>query len=326
MFTLLLLASCVTPSHHELVVMQLDATRAALSAQQASSREESADLETQLTALEHEIDMRQAQLDLLTAQHISHEADLEALRERYAALLAEAKATAVPPPTPAPLRPSPHPKVPLAPIPPPTPVLDASVAEMKAALAVSADDAFQKKRAAQRFGLVQDRFKGLVADGFATVEQHGSSAVVVILAAKLFNEGTVELSPRGEDIAKRAATAMAGMDGWDVEIEGHTDVAPYHSPELPSNWELGFARGIAVLRALQQAGMDETAHVTSFAGTEPRFPTDAPDAARENARVEIWLSEIPDIDKRFAPTPPKDDAPTKPDPTVPPKDAPPSPG
>ena len=295
-----LLIACVTRGHHELVVMQLDATRTALSAQQVAARDDTAAGDVTIAALKDEIHARQAQLDLLDQKHASHEAELEALRLRYAALLEE-DAAAKPPPPDAPKLP--RPKAPPVPNLPERPILHASIDEMTGALEVADELAFERKRADERHARVVTAFAPLVADGYAIVERHGDASAVVMLSAKLFNENTVELSPRGEDTAKRVATAMTQLHGWNLEVAGHTDATPFHSPELPSNWELGFARGVMVLRALRDDGVDEPAHVTSFADTVPRVPPGDPEAVRENARVELWLSEIPGIEDRFKPTP-----------------------
>ncbi len=309
MFAFLLIA-CVSRGHHEVVVMQLDATRMALSAQQVAARDDEAARDATIAALKEEIHARQAQLDLLAGKHASHEADLEALRATYAALVAEDLAEELPE---APKVPRPKPPV-IQIIPRDRPVLRASVAEMTAALELAARDSFDAKRSDERHARVVAAFAPLVTSGFAVVERRGDASVVVLLAAKLFNENTVELSPRGEDVAKGAALAMEQLHGWDLEVQGHTDATPFHSSDLPSNWELGFARGVLLLRALREAGVDEPAHVTSFADTVPRAPVSDAEAARQNARVELWLSEIPGIEVRFQPTPPAPDAPS---PTVP---------
>ena len=278
MFAFLLIA-CVGRGHHEVVVMQLDATRTALSAQQVAARDETTARAARIAELEGEISARQAQLDLLEAKHAAHDTDLLALRERYAALVLEDPAV--------------------------KPPIDASVKSMTAALAVAAEQDFESKRATERYARVETAFAPLVDAGYATVERRGDASVVILLAAKVFNEGTIALSPRGEDIAMHVAKAMEQLHGWDIEVQGHTDSTPFHTPELPSNWELGFGRAVLLLRALREAGVDEPAHVSSYADTAPRVPPTDPEATRQNARVELWLTEIPGIEHRFAPTPPE---------------------
>jgi flagellar motor protein MotB len=100
----------------------------------------------------------------------------------------------------------------------------------------------------------------------------------------LFNEGRVTLSPQGRLLLDDLARALVPARGWRLRATGHTDAEPRHSAAHPSNWELGFAQAMLVVRALQDAGLEADVTVGSGAGEHPL----GPDVAK-NRRVELLL-------------------------------------
>ena len=78
---------------------------------------------------------------------------------------------------------------------------------------------------------------------------------------------------------------------WVLQVDGHTDRRPIATARFPSNWELSLARSMAVVRALQDAGVDPT--VLSAAGYgpyQPIAPNDSTDNRSLNRRIEIVLA------------------------------------
>ncbi|HYX37348.1 MAG TPA: OmpA family protein [Oligoflexus sp.] len=85
-------------------------------------------------------------------------------------------------------------------------------------------------------------------------------------------------------------------DRYQVIVEGHTDDLPIQSRQFKSNWELSSARGIALLKTLQQRGLNENRmRVLAVAHTQPKVPIEGKtgqslkDARKANRRVVIRL-------------------------------------
>ena len=98
------------------------------------------------------------------------------------------------------------------------------------------------------------------------------------------------------------ATILADIPERDFQIAGHTDNVPISTQRFPSNWELGSARAIAVLRLLTSGGVDaERLSATSYAQYRPAADNDTPAGRARNRRIEIVvvpdLSSLPGFDE-----------------------------
>ncbi len=77
----------------------------------------------------------------------------------------------------------------------------------------------------------------------------------------LYIPGSVELDPKGRAALDKVARQLALMTAHEYEIEvvGHTDNKPIGwklAERYPTNWELAGARAAAVVRYLQEQGID----------------------------------------------------------------------
>ena len=108
----------------------------------------------------------------------------------------------------------------------------------------------------------------------------------------LFASGSTKLGKEGQDALVKVAEALKGVQGKIIRVEGHTDDVPTDPKgPFPSNWELSLARSMAVVRALQDAGVDPTK--LSAAGYGPYQPiadNDTPEHRSLNRRIEIVLA------------------------------------
>jgi len=108
----------------------------------------------------------------------------------------------------------------------------------------------------------------------------------------LFASGSAKVGKEGQAALAKIAEALKGVQGKIIRVEGHTDDVPVQGGTFfPSNWELSLARAMAVVRALQDAGVDPT--VLSAAGYgqyQPIAPNDSPENRSLNRRIEIVLA------------------------------------
>ncbi len=114
----------------------------------------------------------------------------------------------------------------------------------------------------------------------------------------LFATGEAEIGESGKRELAKFADAfkeiMAEIPDdlpWVLQIDGHTDKRPIHTPRFPSNWELSAARAIAVANFLISRGIPpERVAARGFAEFQPLDPGDSEEAYRRNRRIEIKLT------------------------------------
>lgn len=291
----LALVGCVPKGRYELVHVQLDATRTALSAQTAQAIVDAGEAEAAVAALQRELDARQAQLDELVARAAVTEEGLADVEQRELELLdalaelrvalEQARAQVKKP----------------APAPPPAPVETLAREEVAAQLRRQRELDLAHERALTAVAEVRLAFAPLVASGRVTVVDQGEVVVVRVPTGQLFQENFSTLSPRGRALVESLADALRQVPGRAIAIEGHTDDRKVHTAEFPSNWERGFAHALAVLRGLD--GVDATLSAASLADTRPVGPNDTPEGRAGNERIELWITTDPGLATRFAPTP-----------------------
>ena len=116
--------------------------------------------------------------------------------------------------------------------------------------------------------------------------------VIRLLTDKvLYDSGSATLNPQSRPLLDRIAQLLRTEFDHPIVVEGHTDGQPISCGQFPSNWELSLARAMAVVRSLQNAGVDPT--FLSAAGYGQYQPIAANDSAENrslNRRIEIVLA------------------------------------
>ena len=116
--------------------------------------------------------------------------------------------------------------------------------------------------------------------------------VTVRMAEKvLFPSGSATISGDGKKALHKVAQAFKGVTGRIIRVEGHTDNVPIRTERFPSNWELSAARGIAVVRYLQEQGIDPSLlGAAGYAEFQPLAPNTTAEGRAQNRRIEITLA------------------------------------
>ena len=84
--------------------------------------------------------------------------------------------------------------------------------------------------------------------------------------------------------------------------EGHTDDVPIKTAKFPSNWELGAARALVVLRTLEEGGVTPAQlSAATYGENRPTAKNDSDEGRAANRRIEIVvvpdLSDLPGYDE-----------------------------
>jgi chemotaxis protein MotB len=111
--------------------------------------------------------------------------------------------------------------------------------------------------------------------------------LVISLADAVFFDGEgATLPSHAKATLARVAELLEGVPNH-VRVEGHTDGAP-PSAGFRSNWEVSAARAVAVLEALETAGVQ--AHrlsASGFSDQRPLMSNDSAEGRRLNRRVDL---------------------------------------
>ena len=249
-----LLLSCVTKGAHELVEIQLDATRTSLSARNATCYNEIQNRDARLSELEQALSALQYENSTLAEHDAQQGEELTRIRAELAAEI------------------SPQ-----------------TVERVQSALAVLAQQEQTTAQGAVHLTAWQERLGALESEGRLSVLAEGDDVLVRIPTAQVFNEGRVSVSPRGEVLLAVLADSMTGARRDRLLVTAHTDSTPYHSAAHASSWELGFAQAMTLVRSLQTE--DDTGYIVaaSAAGTMPLVAGDDAEARKTNQRLEIRI-------------------------------------
>ncbi len=83
---------------------------------------------------------------------------------------------------------------------------------------------------------------------------------------------------------------------YEIRVEGHTDNVPISKPQYPSNWELSFARGLAIAKLFQSEGVSPSRfQIIGYGEFKPIADNKTEEGKALNRRVEIFVNIKPEI-------------------------------
>lgn len=129
-----------------------------------------------------------------------------------------------------------------------------------------------------------------------------------ILNDVLFEKGKSVLQPTGRLALNLVlARIQSEYPDRDVVVEGHTDDQPYRQPDVFSNWELSAQRALAVLRHLEEKGIEpERLSVAAYSQYHPVAENSSEEGRRQNRRAVVVVQPPREsIEKRSAEEPPE---------------------
>jgi len=165
-----------------------------------------------------------------------------------------------------------------------------------------------EKRSSEYEQLAQS-LKGDIEAGRIELSELKGKMTVKMKDKILFSSGSATLGKEGLDALRRVAEALRNVQGKVIRVEGHTDNVPAAGSAFASNWELSAARALAVVRYLQDQGVDPTKLAGAGYGEyQPIGANDTPEGRSVNRRIEIVLVNVegmgpPSITKEEAAAP-----------------------
>lgn len=172
--------------------------------------------------------------------------------------------------------------------------LESSVAEMTTALSELQKRRRDAEARLSEFRALVDRFKGLISAGKLKVKIVKGRMVVSLATDVLFAAGSANLSKDGQGAIGEVAGLLVTIPDREFQVEGHTDNTPIRTAQYRSNWELGAARALTVVRTMIDSGMPpERVSASTFAETKPASDNTTTEGRAANRRIEITV--VPDL-------------------------------
>lgn len=115
----------------------------------------------------------------------------------------------------------------------------------------------------------------------------------------LFKSGKYDLSDRANEILGKVAAVINSKPEFEAMVEGHTDNVPYNRGVLLDNWDLSVKRSTAVVRKLQDLGVNPAQLIAAGRSYyQPLVQNDSPENRSINRRTKILV--LPKIDQFYS--------------------------
>jgi chemotaxis protein MotB len=168
--------------------------------------------------------------------------------------------------------------------------------QLRAALAELAARKVEADRRVAEFKDLLLRFKSLIDAGTLKVMISDGRMVLQLPSDVLFDSGSARLSKAGSEAVAEVTRVLKDVPERRYQVEGHTDNVPIHNSQYRSNWDLAAARGLGVVRAMNEAGMDaQLLSAASYGEFHPAATNDTPEGRAINRRIEVIV--VPDLSR-----------------------------
>jgi len=139
---------------------------------------------------------------------------------------------------------------------------------------------------------------GAGVDESVDIGRDDRGVVLNLASGTMFQPGSAEIRPEIRPLMKEISTTLGQprFNGYQIEIQGHTDDTPVRTPQFPSNWDLSAGRALATLKLMNELGVDQSRmKIAAYADTAPRVPNRSdtgrayPENQAINRRVQIHV-------------------------------------
>ncbi len=177
--------------------------------------------------------------------------------------------------------------------------LKKEIAALQSKQAVSRDAGTNQKEVAA----AEESYKALV-DSLAKELKQGDISIarvenqihVTVDERVFFDSGSALLRVDARDVLRRIAGVLGKLENKVVFVEGHTDdreIGRNLRSRYPTNWELGSARAVTVVRFLVEEGSMDPSRLAavSLSRWHPVASNETAEGRQKNRRIEIMIVE-----------------------------------
>lgn len=130
----------------------------------------------------------------------------------------------------------------------------------------------------------------LIEQDLAEIKSDANWININLRSGLLFPSGSDQLNQNADPLMQEVAKHL-NSNLQMILVHGHTDNIPIETERFPSNWELSSARGVAVVRKLQNLGVvPARMSVEGHGEFQPVASNDTPEGRAKNRRVVVSIS------------------------------------
>lgn len=169
--------------------------------------------------------------------------------------------------------------------------LQAKVEELSSSKSELEKKSVELEKESAEYEKMASALKRQIEDGRIELTELRGKMTVKMKDKILFSSGSARIGKEGQEALRAIAEVLAGVKDKVVRVEGHTDNVPLGRGPFATNWELSTARALAVVRLLQESGVEPTRLAAAGYGEyQPIASNDTPEGRSENRRIEIVLA------------------------------------
>ncbi|HEY1945859.1 MAG TPA: OmpA family protein [Bryobacteraceae bacterium] len=143
---------------------------------------------------------------------------------------------------------------------------------------------------AAAYGALREKLDPEIKNGAVELHIEERGIIIGLNSAVFFPSGGDSIDKSVFSILDKVASVLNQLPN-PLRLEGHTDSVPINTARFQSNWELSAARGIAMLRALDENyGVARSRMaVVGYADTQSLESNESEEGRRKNRRVDIVI-------------------------------------
>ncbi|MBK1664732.1 hypothetical protein CKO38_06585 [Rhodospirillum rubrum] len=125
-----------------------------------------------------------------------------------------------------------------------------------------------------------DVIKSLQVEDVVGLGQDQQGLVIEFASSAFYEPGSADIRPSAIPVLEQVIATLnePRYQGFQIEIQGHTDDTPISTAQYPSNWELSGARATRVLRFMLDQGVaKERVLAVAYADVAPKVPNRTPE-------------------------------------------------
>lgn len=170
-------------------------------------------------------------------------------------------------------------------------VVERLLGEIEKLEAVTTEQEKAMKELSTQADQLEQQLKEEIEKGEIRLKRYKTKTVINIDNSILFDSGRTTVKEGVKKSLSKIAAALNNFPENNIQIEGHTDDVPIHTPKFPSNWELSAARALSVLRFfVDKTDVDpRRLSAVGYGQYHPLVPNDTPENKRLNRRVDIVI-------------------------------------
>lgn len=140
---------------------------------------------------------------------------------------------------------------------------------------------------------IHQTFDGTLPDNLVSIRDDRDWIEIELKNSLLFDPGSARLIKASNDLMEKIAKTLSSISNI-IQVEGFTDDSPMQNEQYPSNWELSGARAAAIVRKLEELGIQsERMSAVGYGQNYPIADNELDGGPAKNRRVKLLILKYP---------------------------------